>query len=834
MKYIKHLSFTLLLIFSFCVSFTSLHAQEKITLKAYTYDRFSQEALAYVEIGFVNRDTGVISDENGFFDLNFLKENFNTQDTLQFQLTGYYPIRLPYSKIKEVFSKNPIIYLNKIPDSKKKPYAVKAAGETSNSDFSGNQFWKTSSTSGQEIITRLKNTNQNKPEALSFYSELKNADSLKVRIKIYNDFEKNGNNTFNYDPIYFTVRKSGWQNIDLTNIKIRENQEYFIGIQPVNSYNKEFSLNIGLSAKTNSFETKNSHGKLVEFPFNGVAMYTNSDREGKIVEPDNLTNKIRGTITQNGEPVQGAKIEVSGKLKEVESKSDGSFSIEAKKEEVLKISYLAAEPKQLKINDNNPLEIELKDKYEFLNAVKLTGKKKIDNPLEKKIPTPFGNQSKRSLGYAVYSKDVEDLNQSAISLGELVQSRFPGITVQRSDTTGLDYIYLRGGNKSMGAGRALVVVDGVPDQLAGNNLSVFDVQRVTVIPGLTGVARFGQRARGGVILVTTKKAEYLELLDKKNRVENLIFNDGYNRDAISLNQAYSTINSTFDLAPNLDDDTAIIEYERLKQQNRYSIPFYLNSFDFFKKRKPVFAKTILDTLKFVAQNNVKALRTLAYKYEQNEYFHEATEIYQQIGSLRPHAVQSYLDLAQSYTNIKLYSKSAELYELILANRIPGLQSDETSREHAEIRLKHILTKYESFLNLNNFNPKYYQNDQLIGALIIAQWNDNQASFEIQYIDSNDKFFTSSHTLESDIERLQLENKIGYYSEITTLEGKFNDSWSINLKSKENHPGEALNPNFVKFTIYRNFGSTKESKQIEVLNLNDLKKNIQIAEIDFNY
>lgn len=805
----------------------------EVSIKAYVVDRETKQPIPYVEIGFLNLEKGVISDKDGFFELNVKKSDLNEDDFLLFQSAGYFPVKMKLSLVKEYFSKQPVLFLTKEGQSNskfefepiQKTFDAKSAQITVNS-----KFWTTNSTNGEEIITSLAPLNVKSTDSLMYYLEFKNTDSLKVRLKFYEGFSDERFQDKGYKEIYQNVKASGWQIIQLDSLKLSSFEDLFIGVQVVDSYEKDFVLKLGLSEDYAGYQKVASHAKLKELPFFGVNFKILPQLKNDLYkEPVADKNKkmISGIVLRDGKPLNKATIKINNSLNEIQTNSDGSFSIKAEIKDDLIVSHFSTPNKEITIADEGFLQVEMSKRYIDLDTVNISTRKQIDELLFSEVDTPFGKIKKRTSGYANYTKTIDQLNQSAVTFGELIQGRFPGL--------GTGGATARGGFPTINGptGGALVIVDGVPDQMNGSMLDVNNIESVSLIPGLAGTARYGTLGRNGVILVTTKVGSYTDTSSERKQMEDLIFNKTFTQESskeLKINDL-----QVFDFNSSPDDKLTIEKYNKQIQDNRQNVPFYIESFKhFYDKGEKEFAYNVLDTLEHLLENNVKALKSLAFTYEEYSLFDKALGVREKIGSLQPFSVQTYLDLAQSYTDLKKYNKASEIYMNIINDKMPGLTIDESSLELAEIKLKHLLTKYKMNLNLDNINKKYYVQAQTLNVFVVIDWNDVNSSFDIQYVNSENKYFSSTHNVTSDFDRLDFENETGYHSEFFILRNQpDSDNWKISLKGNEENPS-IDNPSYVRFTIYRNYGSKDENRAYKIVNLNKLNgQTINIASFKDN-
>lgn len=76
-----------------------------------------------------------------------------------------------------------------------------------------------------------------------------------------------------------------------------------------------------------------------------------------------------------------------------------------------------------------------------------------------------------------------------------------------------DRIMIRGTGTLFAESRPLLVVDGLPVEIAYEDLNPYDVESVTILKDAAASAIYGARASNGVIIVTTKKAKNLNKID---------------------------------------------------------------------------------------------------------------------------------------------------------------------------------------------------------------------------------------------------------------------------------------------------------------------------------
>lgn len=227
-----------------------------------------------------------------------------------------------------------------------------------------------------------------------------------------------------------------------------------------------------------------------------------------------VTKKIIGKVTnENGEALSGATIQAKGAKVIVQTKDDGSFTIDVPESvTTLIISFVGMETEEINITNKTNLSVALKSEQ-----------KKIDEI----VVTALGvTRSKKALGYSVTEVSGDQFVQNRTpNLATQLAGKVAGVSVSTSSTglNGSQRVVIRG-NDGIGAGsQPLYVVDGIPINVGqqavpgtfsgidfGNSLSSInpdDIETMSVLKGNAAAALYGSRASDGVILITTKSGK---------------------------------------------------------------------------------------------------------------------------------------------------------------------------------------------------------------------------------------------------------------------------------------------------------------------------------------
>lgn len=203
---------------------------------------------------------------------------------------------------------------------------------------------------------------------------------------------------------------------------------------------------------------------------------------------------VKGKVTSaTGEPMIGVNVMVKATKKGTSTNEKGEFTINASPDDILVITYIGYETKEVKVGNNTTLNIVLSSGATQLNDVAIVG---------------YGKQKRQALTSAITSVKPGDLNRGAITdLGQLLQGKVPGLNITASgDPNKPAAVILRGASTLNSSQTPFYVIDGVP----GMDISLIapdDIANIEVLKDAAATAIYGNRASAGVIIVTTRKGK---------------------------------------------------------------------------------------------------------------------------------------------------------------------------------------------------------------------------------------------------------------------------------------------------------------------------------------
>lgn len=209
---------------------------------------------------------------------------------------------------------------------------------------------------------------------------------------------------------------------------------------------------------------------------------------------------VKGVVKDNtGMGVIGANILVKGTTNGTITDFDGNFTLEAKKGDVIVISFIGYKTQELPAAAT--MNVTLQDDTEVLEDVVVIG---------------YGSVKKDDATGSVTAIKPDKISKGiTTSPQDMITGKIAGVNVvSTGGTPGAGAtIRIRGGSSLNASNDPLIVIDGLAmdnDGIKGmsNPLSLVnpnDIETFTVLKDASATAIYGSRASNGVIIITTKK-----------------------------------------------------------------------------------------------------------------------------------------------------------------------------------------------------------------------------------------------------------------------------------------------------------------------------------------
>lgn len=283
---------------------------------------------------------------------------------------------------------------------------------------------------------------------------------------------------------------------------------------------------------------------------------------------------ITGTIRDaEGNPIAGVNIVIKGTKKGVVSDAYGNFNIDANVDDVLIISSVNYQGREIKISSSgSPLIVALEKNVSQLDEVQYIA---------------YGQTSKRYSTGNVSTVKAEDIAKQPVNNPMLaVQGRVPGIVIL--ETSGFPgttvNVQIQGKSSIRINAEPFYVVDGVPfnsnmgdgitSVLNGTGspfsyLNPSEIESIEILKDADATSIYGSRASAGAVLITTKKGKAgrmqlnlnlqqgwqklprkIEMLNTKQYLE--LRREAIKNDNLTISPTDYDINGTWDTSRNND------------------------------------------------------------------------------------------------------------------------------------------------------------------------------------------------------------------------------------------------------------------------------------------
>lgn len=204
---------------------------------------------------------------------------------------------------------------------------------------------------------------------------------------------------------------------------------------------------------------------------------------------------VKGSVKdKTGEAIIGANVLVKGTTNGTITDFNGNFALDAKKGDILVISYIGFRNQELPAAPD--MKITLVEDTEILDDVIVIG---------------YATGSQRTVSGAIQRVGREDMNVGVVTNPlQAIKGKVAGVNIQKTggDPTASASIRVRGTTSLSGGNDPLVIVDGVFGDLNMlNAISPADIESFTILKDASETAQYGSRGASGVIVVTTIKGK---------------------------------------------------------------------------------------------------------------------------------------------------------------------------------------------------------------------------------------------------------------------------------------------------------------------------------------
>ena len=547
---------------------------------------------------------------------------------------------------------------------------------------------------------------------------------------------------------------------------------------------------------------------------------------------------ISGTVTDGKAPIANVNVSIENSNISTVTNEKGRYKIKANLGDKIKFSFIGLKTVTIKIEDVTRIlnPVMYPDVTELDEVVVEASKRRSQKDLEEDynlrkniIKTAFGYLDGDRAPGNIRFMDEEDIAPINLCILDVLRAQFAMVKVTGNCQRG-GSVFMRGSGSIGNASAAIFDVDGqiftdVPIWIDANN-----IKRIALLNGLATTNAYGTIGNGGVVVINTIVASSPNkgLVDQVRLKNNFLSGRILTESDVQRNQP--SYLKELESAISYSDAKKVFEsYDSFYGSSPY---FYLDAYiHFFDKwNQQDYADSIIKDNYGLFQNNAVLLKALAYQYEGQQRFKKANKTYREIFLLRPNYAQSYMDMANSYRDINELRSAASLYaryEYLLETNF--MERDTIGFGPVmEREFNNLLTlNKNAVLESTKANTLYIAKEDFKGTRLVFEWNDSEAEFDLQFVNPGNQYYTWKHNLVENAERIYGEKDYGYNVTEYLLDGSLPGTWSVNVNYLGN---KSLTPTYLKATVYYDYGSKSQRKEIRVFKLSLKNVNQELYKI----
>ena len=562
-----------------------------------------------------------------------------------------------------------------------------------------------------------------------------------------------------------------------------------------------------------------------------------------ILAQSESSKKVMGKVTDGKNPVENVNIKVIDGQNATTTDQEGRYEIEVSAGDVLQYSYTGLRTIKIKIEDVtrilNPVMVP--DVTELEEVTVAASKRRSQKDMEEDysinkniIRTAWGFLDADRAAGNVRLLNEDEINPISLCILDLLRNRFPGVQVTGSCTTGAQtpgigdigqnrlqiggQVRIRPGNSLVSSLPAVFDIDGQIFRDVPIWLDVNRIKRIAILNNLATTASYGSLGAGGVVVINTisgspNNDDFVDRARLKNN-----YADGKELSRAEVAKNAPTYMKEFMASSSFEASKAIFEKHHKTYSN--SPYFLLDAYTHFvdAHNELDYADGIIEDYYQPYANNPVLMKALAYTYESQQRYKMANEAYKEVFILRPNYVQSYMDMANSYRNIREPKQAASMYARYEYLIDEGFLEQDTvgfgpiiSREFNNL----LMLNKDAVVEGRKAKKLFVAEEEFNGTRLVFEWNDGEAEFDLQFVNPENQYYKWKHNMFDSPDAIESEKNFGYNVKEYLVDGSLPGTWQVNINYQGN---KSLTPTYLKATIYYDYGSITQRKEVKVFKL----------------
>ena len=279
------------------------------------------------------------------------------------------------------------------------------------------------------------------------------------------------------------------------------------------------------------------------------------------------------------------------------------------------------------------------------------------------------------------------------------------------------------------------------------------------------------------------------------------------------------------------------EYYLIQRTSYQKEPaYFIDVANFFKHTfdHQLYARRIVSNIPEIDGDNYELLKVFGYQMQLEDAHDIAAYIFERILELRPEDSQSYRDLALAYENIGKCQEALDVLMSIVDGSIyknNQRRNFEGVKTISENEIKHLVNEYKSDLKLDSI-PNAFKDMSPMDIRVVVDWNHNDTDIDLHIIDPNLEECYYSHNKTAIGGRMSQDMTQGFGPEEYTVQKAIKGDYFIKVRYYGDRYQKVENPTFMKVTIFKYYGTHKETKETQLLRLTKADNEEIIAKLTF--
>lgn len=575
---------------------------------------------------------------------------------------------------------------------------------------------------------------------------------------------------------------------------------------------------------------------------------------------------VMGKVSDGRTAIENVSVSIEGKSGNTFSDTLGKYSISASIGDIISYSFQGMKTVKIRVEDvTRILNITMVPDIEELDEVTIVGSnRKNQQQLELEYPTnqniirtAYGFLNAETAPGNIRFLDEDAINPVAVCILDLLRNEFAGVRVQGSclgafgpgaggaqqltnlaggntnqagvvglaaDANGGQSslingrVFIRGTSSLFNPRSAIFDVDGQIFTDAPIWIDVKNIKRLAILNNFATTTQYGTAGAGGVIVVNTVNTipQNSPIYDRALLRNNFVSDNIASSETLERN--WPTYLTELNGSNSFEEAKSV--YQKYASTHGASPYFALDAQNHFasKWNERNYADDIVGSNFSKFEKNPVLLKALAYQYQEQGDFEKANSLYKKVLELRPNYAQTYMDLANSYREVRDAKQAASIYTRYSYLVDEGFMQSDT------LGFGPIMEReYNNFLLLNKgavvqgskASDLYIAEEDFQGTRLVFEWSDSEAEFELQFVNPKKQYYMLKHTLADNEEMIGSEKEFGYSTTEYLIDGSLPGTWSVNVNYLGN---KSLTPTYLKATVYYNYGSYAQRKETRVFKL----------------